>query len=372
MPPVSLLIKPASSACNLKCKYCFYNSLSDIREIKNHGIMEIDTLEVIVKRALEEADESCTFAFQGGEPTIAGLEFFEKLIKLQKKYNHKNLVINNSIQTNGTLIDNRWADFLGKNNFLVGLSLDGPKEIHNLNRIDNRGADTFNKVLKTAKLFEKYKVEFNILCVVTSKTSKHINKIYSYFKSMGFNYIQFISCLDPLYEERGSYQYSLTKEDYTTFLKNLFDVWYKDIIEGKRISVRYFDSLLENMIYGRSTSCGMNGACTCQFVIESNGGVYPCDFYVIDKWKLGNIQDMTLRQLFECETSKDFITQSFKIDDKCRQCKWYRLCKGGCRRDKEGLEGQGLEENYFCESYKEFFDYSVPRLAHIAQILTRK
>lgn len=365
MPPVSLLIKPASSSCNLKCNYCFYNSLSNIREVCNHGIMESDTLETIVKKALSEAEGSCSFAFQGGEPTLAGLEFFKKLIEFQREYNYKKLKINNSIQTNGTIINEEWAKFLGDHDFLVGLSLDGPKDIHNTNRKDNKGLDTFNKVIKTASLFKKHNVEFNILCVVTSKTAKHINKIYNYFKSMDFKYMQFISCLDPLYEERGSYKYSLTKEDYTFFLKTLFDQWYKDTIEGNKISIRYFDSLLENMVYGRSSSCGMNGRCTCQFVIESDGSVYPCDFYVIDEFKLGNIHDYSLKELFESNISKNFIMDSLNHSDNCKQCKWFKLCKGGCRRDRE-TEVQGvIGENYFCESYKEFFEYAVPRLAYI-------
>ncbi|MPQ44282.1 anaerobic sulfatase maturase [Clostridium tarantellae] len=364
MPPITLLIKPASSACNLKCNYCFYHSLSDKREVKSYGLMNKDTLESIVKKALEEADDTCTFAFQGGEPTLAGLDFFEDLIKLQSKYNYKDLKINNTIQTNGTLINEDWAIFLEKNNFLVGLSLDGPKDIHNINRKDCKGFDTFNKVIKTANLFKKYNIQFNILCVITSKSCKHIKKIYSYFKSMNFKYIQFINCLDPLYEQWGTYSYSLKPNDFTYFLKTLFDEWYNDFISGNYISIRYFDSLIELMVNGRSSSCGMNGMCTCQFVIESDGSVYPCDFYVVDKWNLGNIQHMSLKDLYENKISQDFIKSSININETCNRCKWFQLCKGGCRRYREPLKDNSLSLNYYCESYKEFFEYAIPRLSN--------
>ena len=203
MPPLSLLIKPASSGCNLKCTYCFYHSLSDNRNVKSYGIMRDEVLESMVKRVLNEADGHCSFAFQGGEPTLAGLEFFERLMELQRKHNYKNLKIYNSLQTNGTLIDESWAKFLSENKFLVGLSMDGPKEIHNLNRKDCYGLDTFSKVERAEELFKKYKVEFNILCVVTSNTARHVNKVYKYFKEKDFKFLQFINCLDPLYEEKG-------------------------------------------------------------------------------------------------------------------------------------------------------------------------
>lgn len=372
MPALSLLIKPASSGCNLKCTYCFYHSLSNGREVRNYGIMKEDVLESLVKRVLEEADGHCNFAFQGGEPILAGLHFFEKLIEFQEKYNKKKLNIYNSIQTNGTLINDEWAKFLAKNNFLVGLSLDGPKEVHNLNRKDNKGFDTFNKVEKTVYLFNKYGVEFNILCVVTSNTVKHFKKVYKYFKEKDFKFIQFITCLDPLYEKRGSYKYSLKPKEYSKFLKESFDLWYEDFIKGNKISIRFFEGVLENILFGRSSSCGMNGVCSCQFVVESDGGVYPCDFYAIDKWKLGNIQDMSMKELFESKTNYEFMKLSFKIDEKCKKCRWFELCRGGCRRLRDENENEEIGLNYYCESYKEFFEYSFHRLIKVANTIKYK
>ena len=307
MPPISLLIKPASSNCNLRCKYCFYHSLAENRETRSYGIMDIDTLEILVKKTLEYADVTCTFAFQGGEPTLAGFEFFEKLIEFQEKYNTKGVKINNALQTNGMVIDDRWAKFLHDNNFLVGLSLDGTKDIHDMNRIDAATKGTFNRIMKTVDLFNKYKVEYNILFVVISTVARHTAKIYNFFKRKNFRYLQFIPCLDPLDEEPGGHVYSLTPDRFTTFLKTLFDLWYEDIKQDNIISIRYFDNLVGMIMGYPPENCGMSGICRCQFVVEADGRAYPCDFYVIDEWCLGNLKDKEFDEISKTDTVKEFI-----------------------------------------------------------------
>jgi len=168
MKAISVLIKPASGNCNLRCKYCFYNSIIRSRETENYGMMDLNTLEILVKKVFESADIACTFAFQGGEPTLVGLDFYKTLIELQKKYNTKNIQVNNALQTNGIVIDENWAKFLNKNNFLVGLSLDGPKDIHDTNRIDMNKKGSFNIVMNTVRLFNKHGVEYNILFVINA------------------------------------------------------------------------------------------------------------------------------------------------------------------------------------------------------------
>ncbi len=198
MPPICLLIKPASGNCNMKCTYCFYHSLAEARQIRSYGMMDGETLELLVRKALEYADGACTFSFQGGEPTLAGLDFYRKLMALEKKYNIKGVQINNSIQTNGVLINAEWAEFLAANRFLTGISLDGPKDIHDACRTGQGGRGSFTGVMEAAAQMDRYKAEYNILCVVTSFTARHINKIYNFYKKHGFRYLQFIPCLDPL------------------------------------------------------------------------------------------------------------------------------------------------------------------------------
>lgn len=368
MPPLSLMIKPASSNCNLKCKYCFYHSLAKNREIKSYGMMKIDLLEKIVKKALNFADYTCTIAFQGGEPTLAGLDFYQKLIEFEKKYNKKNIKIMNSIQTNGMTIDDSWAEFLAKNNFLVGLSLDGPKSIHDLNRLDPEKNGTFKRVMETVKLFNKYGVEFNILTVVTHHLSRHPRKVYNFFRKNDFQYLQFIRCLDPLMEESGSNPYSLQANRYADFLKGLFNEWYSEIKEGKMISIRDFDNFVRMAMGQRPELCSMNGVCSCQFVIEADGGVYPCDFYVIDKWRLGNIQNQGFEELRNTDTGHEFVQVSKHIDPACKECKWFSLCRGGCRRGREHFIDGKPQLNYYCSSYKDFFEYAGYRIKELAQM----
>ena len=369
MPPLSLLIKPASSNCNLKCKYCFYYSIAENREVKSYGIMDTNTLEQLVKRAFEYAEGQCLFAFQGGEPTLAGLEFYENLIELQKKYNKNNISVLNTIQTNGIAIDENWGAFLSKNNFLVGLSLDGYKDIHDRNRVDQNNKGSFNRVMKAVDILNKYKVEYNILFVVTSESGRHASKVYNFFKKNNFKFIQFIPCLDPLGEMSYDYEYWLKPEIYGQFLKNIFDLWYKDIQSGEVVSIRYFDNLLRRIMGYNAESCGMNGICGCQYVIEADGGVYPCDFYVTDKWRMGSIFDRSIEELRSSGKVREFIDSSKYVHDNCRKCQWINLCRGGCRREREPFIGEKPDLNKYCSSYKEFYNYSNIRFIELAKWL---
>jgi uncharacterized protein len=362
-----MLIKPASSSCNLKCKYCFYFDVAENREIQNYGIMSLDTLETLVMKAFEYGEHFVGFAFQGGEPTLAGLEFYKKLIELQQKYNTKKLRVTNSIQTNGTLINEDWAKFLAENNFLVGLSLDGPKEIHDLNRIDARGFGSYKNLEKTIEFFNKYKVEYNILCVVTKSVSRHIEKIYNYYFKKGFKYLQFIPCLDELGMEPGSNPYSLQSESYEEFLKKLFDLWYRDVKLGKGVSIRMFDNILQMLLGYPPESCDMAGRCTANTIVEADGSVYPCDFYVLSQWKLGNLKDNTLEEMLNGDKAKEFVGVSIGMAEECRSCEYVRLCRGGCRRHYEPILEDKLGSNYFCKAYKGFYGYTLPRFYEIAR-----
>lgn len=368
MPPISLLIKPASSSCNLKCKYCFYYDVAENRTTQNYGRMKIELLEQMVQKALEYADHSCTFAFQGGEPTLAGLDFYKRLVEFENKYNSKKLKVHHAIQTNGIVVNEEWARFFADNDFLVGISLDGPKEIHDANRIDARKDGSFNRVMKTIDLFNKFRVQYNVLFVVHGYVARHVQKIYTFYKKKGFKYLQFIPCLDPLYEMPGGNEYSLTPQKFVYFLKNLFDLWYTDILKGDRVSIRYFDNLVGMFMGYRPEACGMLGECQCQFVVEADGSVYPCDFYVLDEWWLGNLKDQGFGELQNSETGQKFIELSRLVDPKCKECKWVDVCRGGCRRDREPfVEGRpGL--NHYCEAYREFFEYAGVRLQQVAAI----
>ncbi len=371
MPPISLLIKPASASCNMKCEYCFYSDVTSSRKIANYGIMELSTLETIIKKTFAYAEHIASFGFQGGEPTIAGLDFFKEVVSLQKKYNVKRVKVQNAIQTNGLNINEEWAKFLHDNNFLVGLSLDGTKQIHDKYRLDNHGEGTFDRVMKAAKIMDQYKVEYNILSTVNIDVAENIDRIYYFFKKQGFNYLQFIPCLDELKKENGLNGYSLTPQAYGEFLKQLFKLWYVDINSNKPMSIRYFDNLAM-MLYGYAPeSCGMAGSCSCYYMIEADGSVYPCDFYVTDEWRIGNILTDEFEEMSNSENAKRFVEISKQVAPECKECEHYHICRGGCRRNREPISMEINNSNYLCPAFKEFFSYAKDDLKKVAQKFLR-
>lgn len=368
MPPMSLLIKPASGNCNMNCKYCFYADEMRNRETPSYGMMSLNTLENIVRKTLQNAERHCTIAFQGGEPTLVGLDFYKHLIEFEEKYKKSNQVIHHNIQTNGYSLDADWAEFFVKHNFLVGLSVDGTKEIHNANRLGNDGKDTFNKIMRTVELFKSKGVEFNTLTVVTSKSATHANQIYSFFKRNGLDYQQYIACLPPIGEENNQIN-SITASQYGIFLKDLFQQWYIDKKHGRSIYIRYFENLLQMLAGNPPESCGMSGSCCNQWVVEANGSVFPCDFYVLDKWELGNFNSNSVEEIGNSLVANSFINNSTSLPDECKNCQWGRLCNGGCKRERLISTKDQPPKNMFCQSYKEFFTFAVPRLLEILSLI---
>lgn len=369
MPALSLLIKPASGNCNMRCRYCFYADELDNREIRSYGKMSVDTMHTIVDKAMEYGDYECTIAFQGGEPTLAGLDFYRDLVAYVTAHeNPKKLKIHYALQTNGYLINEEWAAFLGEHHFLVGVSLDGLKEIHDRYRLDAAGKGTYQRVISTIRLLEKHHVEYNILTVVTAATARNGQKIYNYFKKNHFAYQQYIECLDPIGEEPGQHEYSLTPEKYGEFLKSMFDAWYLDMRSGIYVYNRYFENLMMIMAGQQPESCNMRGVCGKQWVFEADGSVYPCDFYALDQWRLGNIQENSFEEMDEKRDELGFIQWSMQQQEDCRKCRWFGLCRNGCRRNREPVTAESTNRNYFCKSYQMFFEYAYPRLAEIYQL----
>ncbi len=361
MPPLSLLIKPASSACNLRCKYCFYADEAMNRAVYSYGMMSEETLENVVRRAMAFAEGSVSFGFQGGEPTLRGLPFFRLFAELVRRYNAKNLAVRLAIQTNGTLLDEEWARFLREERFLVGLSLDGTEAVHDRLRRDAAGQGTFRTVLAAAELLRAHDVEFNVLTVVTGYTAKNIGRIYPFFMKNGLRYQQYIPCLDPLGEPRGRADYALTPQLYGRFLKELFDLWYADVAAGRFVYVRHLENLAGALLGNAPEHCGMQGRCSMQSVVEADGSVYPCDFYVLDRYRLGNLNGDDYPALVGALERSRFIEESLSQAEECRACRWFSLCRGGCRRDRDA-GGEALGLNFFCPAYRQFYEYAVPRL----------
>ena len=365
---VNVLIKPSSGLCNLRCRYCFYHSPELNPNTDEHGFMKPETAENLIKRAFEYASEQVVFAFQGGEPTLCGLEFFQEFVSMAKKYNIKGLRVSYSIQTNGIAINDEWAGFLAKNKFLTGLSIDGPSSVHNKNRIDVMEHSSLKKVMDTKRLFDKYGVEYNALCVVTSETAKYPAQVYEFFKKQGIQYIQYIPCLDPFGEDPGQHEFSLKPVDYEIFLKKTFDLWYEDIMAGRITVIRTFDNYIAMLLGYNPESCGMSGRCACQFVIEADGSVYPCDFYVLDETKIGNVRDDTFESIINSEKVRDFLNKGDEINDECRTCRWFFICRDGCRRYRD----HGTKLNYYCTAFQNFFNHCYPRMTEIAKMVSNR
>lgn len=366
MPALQLLVKPASGLCNMHCSYCFYLDVSNKRETASYGIMSFETLELMVKKAFSYAEHMCTFTFQGGEPTLAGLSFYEELVSLQEKYNHKKIMVQNAIQTNGYALDDAWCRFLADNHFLTGLSLDGIKVTHDACRRSADGGDTFFRILDAAAMLERAGAEFNILTVVNAKTAPKIRKIYEFYKKKGFVYQQYIACMDPLYEQPGGLDYSLTPKQYGEFLIELFDLWYIDLQWGRQPYIRQFENYMAILLGKQPESCEQRGVCSVQHVVEADGEVYPCDFYVTDDYKLGNLKECGFSEIAARRKEISFLESSINQDKECKGCAYFPLCRGGCNRHRYEREGMPGKRNYFCEAYRMFFGHSMGRLMEIA------
>lgn len=372
MPVLSLLIKPASSLCDLRCQYCFYADVTDHRDVKSYGLMNHSTVDALIERAFDYADQGVTFAFQGGEPTLAGLDFFVYFVDKVQATNPKAIPVHYALQTNGVSITEEMAAFFAKHHFLLGVSLDGPKDIHDMNRVGPGGKGTFKRVKNAIKTLEKHQVDFNILTVVNKAVAGHPRKVYQSLVKEGYFYLQFIPCLDDLGEAHGRSPYALTAEDYGNFLCKIFDLWYRDFRSGKRVSIRMFDNILHILLGLPPESCDMMGVCSANLVIEADGSAYPCDFYVLDEWKMGMVQDTPLQDLIRSERAMKFVTMSHPRPEACKTCDYLPICRTGCRRHQtQESQGQpGL--NYFCPSYKQFYGHTLSRFKEVAGLLYRE
>lgn len=365
MKHISILVKPASSLCNIRCKYCFYSNVSSLREVRSFGKMKEDIAEKMIANIfvdLEDGDE-LTIAFQGGEPTLAGLNYFKMVVALVESQSKK-VQIHYAIQTNGIIINHKWCTFFKKHQFLVGLSIDGHPLYHDLNRIDPKGRGTFQRVLHTKKLFDTYEIEYNILCVLTNPLAKEAKKVFRFLKEQQIRYIQFIPCLDELNALKRN-RYALTPKRFFGFYHQIFQLWLEELKQGNYISIKLFDDILNLLVRRQVTACGILGNCQIQYVIEADGSVYPCDFYVLDEYRMGYIQEQTLRALFEQDISQQFLCERTTLPKKCMQCSFHKICRGGCKRMKDAMY---LDQRDFC-GYQHVLKEFVPKIEELMEML---
>jgi serine-type anaerobic sulfatase-maturating enzyme len=358
----SLMAKPMGAICNLNCKYCFYTPKKELYPNMPLGMSD-EVLENYTRQYIEAMKiPEITFAWQGGEPTLMGVEFFKKAIKYQEKYKKPGTRIYNTIQTNGILLDDEWCEFFRENNFLVGISIDGPQEHHDVYRKDKKGNPTFNRVMYGIRLMKKHRVKFNILATVNRMNADHPLEVYRFFRDdVGTQYIQFIPIVEVVSKDSDDIfqvsDESVLPEQYGKFLTTIFDEWIKNDV-GK-VFVQIFDATLASWVGYPQSVCIFAPTCGTAMIIEHNGDVYACDHFVDPEHLLGNIMDTKLEELVA--SSKQFQfgqDKKNKISPQCLKCNFKNTCWGACPKHRFINVYSGDENlNYLCLGYKEFFDH---------------
>ena len=362
---LSILVKPVSGLCNMDCSYCFYRELAEALPHQNQ--MSTDVTTALVDKALASGAQEILFAFQGGEPLLAGVPYYENFTSYVDAHK-EDVKVSYSIQTNGVLINDDYIQLFRKYNFLVGVSLDGPKYIHDQNRLSAQGRGTFEVVIANTRKMQEAGIAVNILTVITNESAVRAGKLYRFYKKYGFEAIQFIPCMDSAYVEQGSLAHSLTVSSYYQFLTELFQLWYSDLLAGNYISIRHFDNWVRIMQRRPVDTCALSGQCGSYFVVEANGEVFPCDFYVEAGHLLGNILYDSFSVLRKNLEDSGFLAESVaKRSDLCATCSNVDLCHGGCKRDwvYEGQQGR----TRYCEALDRFFTENRSRIAMIAKVV---
>ena len=354
MQGLNFLVKPASHLCNLACDYCFYKRVAQVYPEGNR-IMSKDVAHTFVRQALSLGATHNSFCWQGGEPTLCGLDFFKHVASLQRQYLQPGQAVENSIQTNGRLLDRDWALFLRRNRFLVGLSLDGPVEIHDRYRKtgDNRG--TFHRVMAATDLLREEGVDFNILALLTDANIHQPEILYTFFREKGFRHLQFIPCLDTDLATGQPHPFSINANDLGRFYIRLFDIWLQDGFP--EVSIRLFEDILMYMLDGVRMSCGWLDRCDSYLLVEHNGDCYPCDFFVYPQWRLGNLNTEGLEWILDSPRRQEFARLKSVLSPDCRSCGRLDFCRGDCTRFRGEIQGRPGEHSILCEAWKALLDH---------------
>ena len=374
-PAFHVMVKPTGSACNLRCDYCFF--LKKEALYPGSAFRMTDEVHEAYIRQLLDAHQvpQVTIAWQGGEPTLMGLDFFRRSVELQKKFRRPGPRIENTFQTNGILLDDEWCRFFHENNFLIGLSLDGPKALHDVYRKDRGGHGTFDRVLAAARLLQAHKVEFNILCTVNAKNSRHPLEVYRFFRDeLKAPYIQFIPIVER--DNETGYQEgktvtdrSVDPDEFGRFLIAIFDEWVKKDV-GTTF-VLNFDGALAGWLDMAGTVCIFGPTCGLGLALEHNGDLYSCDHFVEPKHLLGNILETPLIDLVASEKQLTFGRDKKEtLPRYCRDCEFLRICHGECPKNRfveTPDRDHGL--NYLCGGYQAFFKHADTAMRIMADLI---
>jgi len=367
MKSFSLLIKPTSADCNLKCSYCFYLKKNKLYPEQKKHRMSISTLENMVSSFLKTDQQQHAFGWQGGEPTLMGLDFFKKVIEFQKQYGRSGAVVSNGLQTNAVLIDNEMAAHFAKYNYLLGVSLDGPAKYHDKFRLNLANEGSHADIIKSINILNNNNVEFNILSMINSETAKNAKEIYSYMKDSGFNYLQFIPCVE-FDNKNKPLPFTVSSEGFGEFLCNLFDAWYEN--DTRTVSIRLFDSILHLLVDNVRNVCHFGKDCRQYLVVEHNGDIYPCDFFVLPSLKLGNLNTDSWDKLLNSKKYQVFGEKKSIYSAKCAKCRYLKICAGECLKHRlYGTNTDSKNISWLCEGWQMFFAHTLDRFTKLAQMI---
>lgn len=369
MRPFSLLIKPTSADCNLRCEYCFYLDKANLYPSSSRHRMSDEVLDQLIISYMSTPQPTYSFNWQGGEPTLMGVEFYRRVVALQERYGSSGAVVSNGLQTNATHIDEALARHFAQYRFLIGCSLDGPPAIHDRYRRTPAGYGTHARVMSGIDTLKRHGVEFNVLVLVSRANVKQAAAVYRYLKEQGFLYQQFIPCVE--FDTDGSLlPFAISGREWGEFLCTLFDQWYPQDVY--RVSIRQFDSVLQKMVHGTVNACHMDQNCCQYFVVEHNGDIYPCDFFVEPDLKIGNIMEMDWDAALTSETYQDFGIQKSQWNQKCGDCDCLNYCRGDCLKQRlyAGHTAQNL--SWLCEGWQRFYRYTRRHFRKIADQIQRR
>jgi len=384
----NVMVKPVGARCNLNCKYCYYLEKKNLYKNNNISIMSEPVLENFIKQYIQsQSAPVISFVWQGGEPMLAGLEFFQAAVDYQKYYAAGRRIIN-AFQTNGTLINDKWCNFFRQHKFLIGISIDGPEKIHDYYRRNNHGANTWHKVMAGIKLLQDYKVDFNTLTVINNHNANYALEVYSFLKSTGSNYHQYIPIVEQEATDKDNYPLSLVSPDYKgktkitdwsvspeqfgDFYISIFDQWVKNDVGS--VYVQMFDVMLANWINEPGGLCVFDKTCGNAAVLEHNGDLYSCDHYVYPENLLGNILNGPLLEMMLSKRQQKFgDDKRDALPAMCRNCNYLNICNGGCPKNRvssTSADERGL--NYLCRGLKNMFKHVTPYMNFMADELRNK
>jgi uncharacterized protein len=383
--PFHVMTKPTGPICNLDCTYCFYLEKESLYSDSTRWAMNDEVLESFIRQYIEaQPSEVVDFAWQGGEPTLLGVEYFERVVELQDKH-AQGKQIHNAFQTNGTLIDEAWASFFARNKFLVGVSIDGPRELHDTYRVDKGNAPTFDRVMRGIHLLRDHGAEFNTLTVVHRKNSVYPLEIYEFLKEIGSGYMQFIPIVERKTEQPRAdglvlidpgfagpakvTEWSVEPLAYGRFLSRIFDAWIRSDVG--RVFVQHFEVALQNWLGVQASLCIFRPTCGSAMALEHNGDMYSCDHFVYPEYRLGNLMNQSLGEMAQSEEQKRFGQQKKdSLPSMCRSCSVRFACHGECPKHRFAITPDGEPGlNYLCEGYKHFFQHVNPFMRYMAEEL---